>query len=239
MHDTPAVESDYCAYLEAPENDSRYTSGVDHLMRHWEKSGRHDGAPDVLDLGCGTGTLRRFLPRSVRFTGVDRDAEALAVARQRFPGDEFVLADNVEFCRDHAVGPRRWDAVALAGVLFHNVVDDDGAHHDDALFLRAVRSVLGLNGRLMVLAPFAYTTGRRSFWEQAQWKHDEVSAVLLRAWPDGVPVAHEAITCQIGLAERIAAQRERPRWFVEADEEPESRFRGHHLATLTLVLADR
>lgn len=52
-------------------------------------------AGSVLEVGCGTGALAARLaglPAVERVTGVDADAELLALARERLPGGEFVEA---------------------------------------------------------------------------------------------------------------------------------------------------
>ena len=229
---TTAYTSDYFAYLEAPENASRFTVTADQLARL-----HPDGAFHVLDLGCGTAPLRGLLSPRCRYTGVDHDGAALARARRRHGDVELVEDDNVAFCQRQAEAGRRWDAVVLAGVLFHNVAAvGDADHHDDVAFLRVCRSITAPGGHAALVTPFAFTMGSRSFWEQARWKHDAVTTLLHEAWPDRPPVVHQSITKQIGLAARIAEQTERPRWFSDADEEAEDRFCGHEMACLATIV---
>jgi dTDP-4-amino-4,6-dideoxygalactose transaminase/SAM-dependent methyltransferase len=64
-----------------------------------------DGAerPSVCDLGCGTGELLTHLQgagRDLRYTGIDRSAAALAIAREKHPDTTFLdldlLADDLD-----------------------------------------------------------------------------------------------------------------------------------------------
>ncbi len=43
----------------------------------------------VLDLGCGNGRLRKFLPAEISYTGVDFTAELLDIAQKQYPHDKF------------------------------------------------------------------------------------------------------------------------------------------------------
>lgn len=98
----------------------------------------------ILDLGCGPGELLGFLPRSVRYTGVDISAQYIAAARERF-GDraEFVVGD----ASGYAAGGRRFDLVIVFGVLHH--LNDQQVTR---LFATAAQ-VLTQTGRMMTVDP--------------------------------------------------------------------------------------
>ena len=67
----------------------------------------------VLDLGCGTGTLRKFLPKHVSYIGLDLNEEFLIYAAKKFSGNFYkrnVLEDLSEF---------EADTVVLSDVLHH------------------------------------------------------------------------------------------------------------------------
>lgn len=225
--------TDYFAYLETPENATRYTTALDHLSR------RHGEHPlRVLDLGCGTATLAAHLPAGSQYHGVDHDPVALAIARDRFPDAAFTEDDNPRFLTLAADHGEQWDAVILAGVLFHQTRAGTDEHHDDTGVLRACLRVLNPDGRLVLLAPFAYTraTGH-DFWTRASWKRATTVALLDRLRAQAA-ICYEAITVQIGLEHRLATQSAPPAWFVpDPDGVPDSPFHGHYLATLTLMIA--
>ena len=79
--------------------------------------------PRVLDAGCGTGRFAAALAaRGFEVTGVDRSAELVAVARGRFAGVVFEVAD----LRDRVVGAP-FDSVLCRGVLNDCIGDEDRA----------------------------------------------------------------------------------------------------------------
>lgn len=70
----------------------------------------------VLDLGCGKGTILRYLEPGVRYTGVDRDAQNILMLRELYPQHEFYVADL-----DGGLPPLRpgYDTVLLLAVIEH------------------------------------------------------------------------------------------------------------------------
>ena len=94
------------------------------------------GAPGmrVLDAGCGSGRYAaELMAAGFEVTGIDRSAELLAVARERVPGADFVVAD----LRDWA--PRSpFDAALCRGVL-NDCVDDGEREAAVAGLARALR----------------------------------------------------------------------------------------------------
>lgn len=74
--------------------------------------------PRIVDAGCNIG---RFFPQfqaaGFEYVGVDQSAEALEIARQRFPGPRFELAFLWE---DWPARTGRFDAALCNAVLQHN-----------------------------------------------------------------------------------------------------------------------
>lgn len=70
----------------------------------------------VIDVGCGTGANLAAVADQYRSTGIDTSAEAVALARQRFPGVEFLVGEAPD-----DLGPlaTQADAVLLMDVLEH------------------------------------------------------------------------------------------------------------------------
>lgn len=72
-----------------------YEKRGEYLLSVFEKY--RQNPPCLLDLGCGTGTLTRFLAeKGKEMVGVDASSEMLAVARERTPAE----ADILWICQD-------------------------------------------------------------------------------------------------------------------------------------------
>ncbi len=68
--------------------------GWQTLARRFEKFVRPEKRLFVLDIGCGTGQSRQIYAAHLeKYIGVDLSEKALAVARRRFPSDEWMCAD--------------------------------------------------------------------------------------------------------------------------------------------------
>jgi ubiquinone/menaquinone biosynthesis C-methylase UbiE len=73
----------------------------------------------LLDIGCGTGQSRQIYIQHCRsYIGVDLSAEAIQIARSRFPDSAFIRADACKM----PFGDASYDAVAFSSVLHH--IDD-------------------------------------------------------------------------------------------------------------------
>jgi SAM-dependent methyltransferase len=104
----------------------------------------------VLDAGCGVGYGSAYLAESAtRVVGVDRDAEAIAYARDRYgaPNVEFVVGDLVELPNAAA----SFDVVCAFEVVEHLTEPDR--------FVSEARRVLGDDGVLIVSTPVAERAG--------------------------------------------------------------------------------
>jgi SAM-dependent methyltransferase len=110
----------------------------------------------VLDVGCGTATILRHLPPTVRYTGIDIEASYIERARRTF-GDRgvFVLASAADPMP--VEGP--FDLVMMNGVLHH--LDDRQAH----AVLAQVPNLLAPGGRLVTMDGcfFSDTKGWRAW----------------------------------------------------------------------------
>jgi ubiquinone/menaquinone biosynthesis C-methylase UbiE/glycosyltransferase involved in cell wall biosynthesis len=105
--------------------DERYHSAIVYqemddrlvsiLLEHLRKEGIE--APDVLDLGCGPGSMTGKLLRipGIRLTGVDLSPAMIAIARARFPYVNY-LVDDAEFM---SFEDETFDVVFCSGVLHH------------------------------------------------------------------------------------------------------------------------
>jgi SAM-dependent methyltransferase len=86
-----------------------------------EIRGRLGGAGEILDLGCGMGEpiARYFIEAGHRVTGVDAAPAMLALCRERFPAQAWVLHDM----RTLALG-RRFAAIIAWDSFFHLTQQD-------------------------------------------------------------------------------------------------------------------
>jgi cyclopropane fatty-acyl-phospholipid synthase-like methyltransferase len=139
----PKISSDFDRAYRAPITvwgDTRIPREVSALAR--------SGAPHgVLELGCGTGRLSRYVAQQgVRVTGVDFSSVAIAKARERVANDdqrpEFTVADVTDL--DQFAGP--FDAIFDVG-CFHCL--DAG---QQTRYVSEVFRLLAPDGRLLIWA---------------------------------------------------------------------------------------
>lgn len=115
----------------------------DWELRRTFLSGEVQGDDRALDLGCGTGDFTNVLAEAgARPIGADVAEAALARARARHPGLEFVLV-GVE-------GPLPFDDGAFDLVWASEVIEHVA---DTARWLSEIRRVLTPQGRLLVTTP--------------------------------------------------------------------------------------
>ena len=108
---------------------------------------------DVLDAGCGVGYGAAFLAETARrVVGVDRSAEAIEYARERYarPNVVFVAGDVLEL----DTLDETFDVVCCFETIEHL--------RDQERFLRQVRNVLRAAGTFLVSTPRAESTGAGS-----------------------------------------------------------------------------
>jgi ubiquinone/menaquinone biosynthesis C-methylase UbiE len=96
--------------------------GEQALKTHVVERARIDGPLDVLDLGCGTGTLAILVKRlrpAARVTGLDVDAKILAIARRKITqaGLEVALCEGS--ATDPPLPEHAFDRVLTTLVLHH------------------------------------------------------------------------------------------------------------------------
>ncbi len=52
---------------------------------------------NILELGCGTGTILTHMPKNAKVTGIDLSSEMLKIARKKVPSGTFIQADISTF----------------------------------------------------------------------------------------------------------------------------------------------
>lgn len=108
------------------------------------------GQGSLLDVGCGTGELARDVDPS-RYLGMDRDAESIAIAREKFPAHRFLTLD--EF--NSAPNQMQFDRIVGLAVIEH--VDDPQQ------WLGWLRSLLKPVGRVILTTPHPSTRRLHEF----------------------------------------------------------------------------
>jgi 2-polyprenyl-3-methyl-5-hydroxy-6-metoxy-1,4-benzoquinol methylase len=94
----------------------------------------------LLDVGCGTGELARYIDAS-RYLGIDRDEQSIAIARKRFSAHRFLSLD--EF--NSAPNQSQFDQIIGLAVIEH--VDDPQQ------WLGWLRTLLKPGGRIVLTTP--------------------------------------------------------------------------------------
>jgi SAM-dependent methyltransferase len=156
--------------------------GTLHVERAWldrfAAAARPGGT--VLDLGCGTGEpiAGALLARGFGVTGVDAAPTLIALARERLPAGEWVVADM----RTLALG-RRFDAVLAWHSFFHLAPDDQ----------RAMFSVFAAHAAPD--APLMFTSGPEAGEAIGEWEGEPLYHASL------APAEYRALLAAHGFAE--------------------------------------
>lgn len=104
---------------------------------------------DVLDVGCGTGTLAmraKLIHPNARIVGLDGDPEVLGIARRKIEAARLKVELFEGFADDGSIfAPASFDRI-LASLLLHHLPADQ-----KRLALKAIRSWLRPGGELHVL----------------------------------------------------------------------------------------
>ncbi len=96
----------------------------------------------VLDLGCGNGRLYQILAKKqVQYTGADQSGELIALAQQKSPGAEFVVAEMTTL----PFADAQFDAIFCIAALNHIP-----GHKLQLQALREMRRVLKPGGHLLM-----------------------------------------------------------------------------------------
>ena len=76
----------------------------------------------MLDLGCGPGSLRSFIPKNVDYSGIDLEPNYVNAAKVSYPESKFYLG-GIQELQDVIPSGSQFDYITAIG-LFHHVNDD-------------------------------------------------------------------------------------------------------------------
>lgn len=100
----------------------------------------------VIDIGCGTGELLRYLPTNISYYGFDRNSAYIETARKHFADRKAIFECKAV---DHDMGSKypKFD-IALAIGLMHHLDDSEAT-----MMLHSAKNILSENGSLFLLDP--------------------------------------------------------------------------------------
>lgn len=139
------------SFWERTDYDRAFRGSFGHYMteveaRALDRCFGAEGAPLLLDLGCGHGRfLRHFAPRAEKLIGLDRSRRLLGVARSWLQEEPLPVPTNLIWgsATDIPLAAASQDAITCVRVIQH-IPDQDQA-------LREARRVLRPGGRLILV----------------------------------------------------------------------------------------
>ncbi|MGV0101861.1 class I SAM-dependent methyltransferase [Nostoc sp. DSM 114167] len=223
-------QDDYYSYFESPENVTRYTPTGGFLSNAFpEKSF------SLLDLGCGNGALSKYLPARCDYLGVDHSELAIEKCIKTYPNRNFITKDLSLFLSELVEDNQKFDAVVLAGLLFHSINKDTQEKKDDQEIIQfCLNKILNDKGYLVLIVPFCYGDHpSHTLFVRAEWLQKSIEKMLEIA---NAKIVHENISLQIGLEKRVREQKATPDWFVsDSNADYPSIFVGTYMASWTFI----
>jgi len=223
-------QDDYYSYFEAPESATRYTPSVWFLDQTFKQE-----SFSLLDVGCGNGALNKYLPERCKSLGIDHSEAAIEYCSKTYPNREFIAKDISKMLPELASESRRFDAVVLAGVLFHTVDKETLEKKDDQELVQfCLNQILSDKGYLVIIVPFAYGDHpAHNLYVRAQWLQNLVEKMLEIA---NANIVYENISLQVGLDKKIRQQKTTPDWFVpDNTADYSNNYAGTYMATWTFI----
>jgi 2-polyprenyl-3-methyl-5-hydroxy-6-metoxy-1,4-benzoquinol methylase len=164
---TAAYDSGSLDYYAQLAELGRYSGIVGYIQ--WSASGDADSQRCVLDVGCGSGLLRRRLSdaNTADYVGIDLSDAAIETARQQsFDRAQFVVGDVMTA----DLGRSAFDVVVLNEVLYYAP--------DATAFLERIRALLNEDGSV-VISMWRHP-GDRTLWKAVDTVFRVVDRVEIR-----------------------------------------------------------
>ena len=145
-------KDDYYSYFELPESATRYTPTAFFLNEAFKQ-----GSFSLFDLGCGNGALSKYLPAHCDYLGADHSELAIEYCSKLYLNRNFLCRDLSVLLPEFAAQNRKFDAVVLAGLLFHATDKESLDKKDDQEIIRfCLDNIISDRGYLVIIVPFAY-----------------------------------------------------------------------------------
>ncbi|MBD2528240.1 methyltransferase domain-containing protein [Nostoc flagelliforme FACHB-838] len=223
-------QDDYYSYFESPENATRYTPSVWYLDEIFKQH-----SFSLLDLGCGNGALNKYLPERCDYLGIDHSEGAIQYCSKLYPNQKFTTKDLSVALPELASKNQRFDAVVLAGLLFHNVDKETlEPNNDQELVQFCLDKLISNKGYLVLIIPFAYGNHpSHNLYVRAEWLQKLVEKLLQDVKAE---IVYENISLQIGLDKKVRQQKTTPDWFVaDSTTDYSNKYAGTYMATWTVI----
>ena len=121
---------------------------------------RWSGAEKVVDMGCGPGDIRKYLPADVDYWGFDISEDYIRRARRRFPTGATFLSGTARDFLDNPDNPLNVADLVFCIGLLHHLNDDEAIE-----VLELSKRIMKPGGRSVYLEPvFLLHQTRLSTW---------------------------------------------------------------------------
>lgn len=232
MEEKLKFKNDYFSYLEQNENSTRYTVGLDFINRVYNDPNNIE----ILDLGCGNGILSKYVYNNMSYTGIDHNTDAISYANMKYrkSNANFENYDNMSYINKVLQQNKKYDAIFMSEILFHNINIETLESYNDKNFLKICSDeILKEHGKIVIIAPFAYMN-EDNYWDKLKWKYNSVMNIIDRSLYN---IIFESVCKQIGLEKKILEQSKIPDWF-ESNENviPQNKFNGKFLGSITIII---
>ena len=223
-------QDDYYSYFESPENAPRYKPTVSFL---------NDAFPEesfsLLDLGCGNAALCKYLPERCDYLGIDHSELAIERCSKVFPQNKFVAADLSVKLSQMVEENQKFDAIVMAGLLFHSVDKNTLEKKDDQEIIQfCLQKLVSDRGYLVIIVPFCYGNHpNHTLFARAELLQNSVNSMVFKA---GGNMVYGNISLLTGLDERVRGQQTTPDWFVaDSNADYANIYVGTYMAAWTFI----
>ncbi|MGB6298619.1 MAG: class I SAM-dependent methyltransferase [Rivularia sp. (in: cyanobacteria)] len=223
-------QDDYYSYLESPENTPRYKPTVCFLNDAFAEE-----SFSLLDLGCGNAALCKYLPERCDYLGIDHSDLAIERCLKLFPQNKFVAADLSVKLPQMVEENQKFDAIVMAGLLFHSFDKNTLEKKDDEEIIEfCLQKLVSDRGYLVIIVPFAYGNHpNHTLFARAELLQNSVKSMVGKA---GGNMVYENISLLTGLDERVRGQKTTPDWFVaDSNADYANLYAGTYMATWTFI----